>query len=54
MEKFKYVPKTPKEKLIHQICQLAPNYSLGDNMEVLWSDEIDDLQHRLNMLKNKR
>ena len=54
MEKFRYVPKTQKDKLIYQICQLAPNYLIGENREILMEDDIEDLQHILKMLKNKR
>ena len=52
--KVRYVPKTQKDKLIYQICQLAPHYTHGDNLEMLIHDEVEDLQHRLNMLKRKR
>lgn len=54
MQKYRYVPRGEKEKLIYQICQLAPNYSIGDNMELLWHDEVDDLKHILKTLKSKR
>jgi len=54
MEKFRYLPKTQKDKLIYQICQLAPNYLIGENREILMEDDVEDLQHILKMLQNKR
>jgi len=44
MAKFKYVPKTKKEKLVWKIMEREPHYSIGDNAEFLWNMDEDELE----------
>jgi len=47
-----YVPKTKKDKLINEIMNLQQSYAFGDNAEILYQMDEDELFDELCDIKS--
>ena len=52
MAKLRYTPKTKKDKLINEIMDLQQSYIFGDNAELLYQMDEDELFDELCDIKS--